>query len=392
MCNRPIVSLVVPTKNRYQYLKQLIALVNDFHLGGKLELVIQDNSDNNIEIKTFLDEYKFSFVKYFYTKENLSVAANSDLAIRNSSGEYVSFIGDDDGVTKYIVDCCSWMKANEIECVVPKGYSFQWSDAISSTKILNSAGSLKYRRPNNKITIETTQGALNKLLDSGCTKRDFIPLLYHGVVKRSVLERVWDKCNSYFPGASPDMANGVALSLVMEKFAFVTFPVVFSGVSKFVGGGARGMKHRAETDFSKLPFLPANISEIWNKRVPKIWTGASIWCESAIQSFTAMGREDYIDKINFEFLYAYFASRYTYYKSMAYELSSNKLVMFIRSSLLLFKRYINAAFRLFNKKLFGNRISGASKTQKNIKNISQCVDFLNLLIEENKVNPFLMSE
>ena len=104
---QPLLSLVIPTKDRYYYLKYLIMLVDSFNFDD-FEMVIQDNTCDNLEILKFLEGYQYSFVKYYHTKEQLSVKENSDLAILHSSGEYVCFIGDDDGITRYIVDCVKW--------------------------------------------------------------------------------------------------------------------------------------------------------------------------------------------------------------------------------------------------------------------------------------------
>ena len=44
-----LLSIVVPTKNRYYYLKSLIKLVQSFN-SNEIELVVQDNTENNSEI------------------------------------------------------------------------------------------------------------------------------------------------------------------------------------------------------------------------------------------------------------------------------------------------------------------------------------------------------
>ena len=106
-----LLSIVVPTKDRYYYLKYLIELISSFNTSD-IELVIQDNTYDNQEILNYLNEYLNPHVKYYHIKEHLSQSENSDKAILNSSGEYVCFIGDDDAVTRHIVDCVKWMKSN----------------------------------------------------------------------------------------------------------------------------------------------------------------------------------------------------------------------------------------------------------------------------------------
>ena len=63
MRDNPIISIVVPTKNRYKYLKQFIILVESFK-DERIELFIQDNSDDNSEILEFLSNKDLVSTKY----------------------------------------------------------------------------------------------------------------------------------------------------------------------------------------------------------------------------------------------------------------------------------------------------------------------------------------
>ena len=56
---RKLLSIVVPTKNRYYYLKYLIRLVDNLH-SEEVELVIQDNSDYNNEFVEYLKKKSFN--------------------------------------------------------------------------------------------------------------------------------------------------------------------------------------------------------------------------------------------------------------------------------------------------------------------------------------------
>lgn len=372
-----LLSIVVPTKDRYFYLKYLVQLIKGFN-SDEIELVIQDNTYDNTEILEYLKELEYPHLKYFYTKEPISISDNSTKAILNSTGEYVCFIGDDDGVTKYIVDCCKWMKRTGIECVVPEGFSYNWPDAndLAAVKGLEQGGTIFWKEPNKEIRIVNTEDALQKLLDKGCTVRSVLPLLYHAVVKRNTLDKIWDICGSYFPGASPDIANGVALALVIDKFAFVTYPVAFSGASKHLGGGEAKMKHRGTTDFKSLPFLPDNIEDIWDERIPKVWTAPTIWCQSSIMAFRAMHRDELIDKINFESMYEEFVVFYHYYSKMAYELTNNKFHLFFMSSYGIAKRYWNAFRRLAYQKVNKKSYSSDGYVEIGVRNIIEANDFL----------------
>ena len=68
---QPIISVMVPTKNRYKYLIHLITLIEGFN-DKRIELVIHDNSDNNSEIINFMNGKSFVSTVYFYDTDKLS--------------------------------------------------------------------------------------------------------------------------------------------------------------------------------------------------------------------------------------------------------------------------------------------------------------------------------
>ncbi len=343
-----LLSIVVPTKNRYPYLFKLMEVIDSFR-SNDIELVIQDNNeDNSVILDYFAKNGKKDYIVYDWHRESLPIYKNSDLAVRNSSGEYVCYIGDDDGVSKFIIDCCKWMKENRIDAVFPRGYYYYWPDAHISDRY---KGSIKWSELDTKMTIHDSQKELSQLLSEGITTDGTLPRLYHGIVKRSALDLVWDKCGSYFPGASPDISNGVALTFVVDKFATIQFPICYSGASKHLGGGAVAMKHQGTTDFKRLPFLPENIEEIWYEKVPKVWTAPTIYCESAIEAMRNIGHEELIETIDFEKLYVYFVAHFSYFKSLAYKLTKNKPAVFIGSMWIIIKKYWEGGIRIIKRRI-----------------------------------------
>lgn len=374
-----LLSIVVPTKNRYKYLKYLIQLIKGFQ-SDDIELVIQDNTEDNKEILEYIKKENFVHLKYYHSTDHLSVSQNSDLAILNSTGKYVCFIGDDDGVTKYIVDCCKWMDSMDIECVVPNGYVYRWPDVVSKDFM---KGTMLYKIPQKNMHILRTSEVLDECMSNGMINRGSLPLLYHGIVKRTTLDKICDTCGSYFPGASPDIANGVALCLVMDKFASTTFPYAYSGASQHLGGGAAKLKYQATTNFRSLPFLPEDIEQIWNPRIPKVWAECTIWCESATEAMHRMNRDDLVGKVNYEALYVQFVSVFHFYRSYAYELTSSRFNLFMRSVRRILVIYWNKVINRMKRILSIH--SGSFKIHHNLKNILESNKFLESICEEEFV-------
>jgi glycosyltransferase involved in cell wall biosynthesis len=188
---KPLLSIVVPTKNRYQYLKSLITLIDDFQFPcSELELLIQDNTVNNEEILSFLASKQFSNVVYFHERKHLCVSENSDYAINNSKGQYICFIGDDDGVTKHIMNVVKWMQRNNIEALLSAGVAYYWPEYINS-KTGSISSSVIYKPFTQKVSTVSTKMALERLMKRGFVDRGELPLVYHGIVQRTVLDKIY---------------------------------------------------------------------------------------------------------------------------------------------------------------------------------------------------------
>lgn len=377
---RPLLSIVVPTKNRYIYLYKLIDLIQSFN-NSDIELVIQDNTENNSEFIRYFDSQHFCNIHYFHCAESLSMAENSDLAILNSKGEYVCFIGDDDGVLPNIIEVVQYLKENNIEALISSPVLYNWPDFIDhsiyqlSSAVIYKNGSGKYRRVDAKKEI-------NNCLRTGIRDLCKLPKTYQGLVKRTVLDKVYEKAGTFFPGGSPDMANAIALAIVNPKMVYLDSPLIISGQCKSVGGGERLMKKNELPLITEVPFLPKNISQIWDDRLPRYWCADTIWPQSAISAFKAMGVE--LPKINFNHILATFIFDHPYYYKECNSFIKNRLSFayyLLKSFFVKGTRYIywHLSFLLSNRrKRAGNCI------ERNLNTINEAVQFLYSVKTKNK--------
>src|SRR5665647_2093055 len=99
---KPLLSIVIPTKDRYSTLISVLrGLVKDF-IDSDVEFIIQDNTNNNNEILLFLSKLSCKKIQYFHAPFPMSVTENCDHAVKNSQGKYLIMIGDDDYVLPVI--------------------------------------------------------------------------------------------------------------------------------------------------------------------------------------------------------------------------------------------------------------------------------------------------
>ena len=290
-----LISIVVPTKNRYDYLVYLINLLASFH-DNCFEMIIQDNSDDNTAFLKTLKNYSYDWIKYYYDSHAIPISENATRAILNSTGEYVCFIGDDDGVTRLIFECVRWMKKEDISILKSSLAIYKW-ESFSCPWYYNVKSSVLYSNYSQIVQIKSCEEVLVSLLKSGIDSLVSMPKVYNGIVKRSVLNRVYEHCQTFFPGPSPDMANAVALALEEDKYAILDAPIIIGGHSSHLGGDVSRYK-RKYGPLEEQPFIAQKDIDAWDSRIPKIWAARTVWPESAISALKAY-KSDYLSIIDF---------------------------------------------------------------------------------------------
>ncbi|MBF5027129.1 glycosyltransferase [Planobacterium oryzisoli] len=364
-----IISIIIPTKNRYTTLFSVVDMILSFNLNDDIEVVIQDNSDNNEQALKFVSERKaYANLKYFHSHENLSVIENSDKAVLNSSGEYVCFIGDDDGVMPNIVEVVKWMKEKGYKALKSYKPRYYWPDQKSNFLSDNTSGVLRYAEwKKQSFKVVKTSIALNKTLNKGGAVLRNLPCLYHGIVKRETLNKIYKKTETFFPGPSPDMANAVALTQVLDSFVYTDYPVVISGKSTKSTGGA-GVLHQHVARIEEVKHLPSDTSVNWDNRIPKYWTGPTIWAESVIKALEAFQNYKAVESLNFEYLYAFLK---VFHKKHSEEIFKN---FKINKSLNLY--FLMTKIFLYRLQVFIKNRIGVEKQFNNIKDMNSAVDII----------------
>jgi len=366
-----LLSIVIPTKDRYEYLEQLIDLIISFH-SNDIEVIIQDNTHDNERICSFLKERDTTHIKYYHTADQISISLNSDKAILNSSGKYVCFIGDDDGVTRYVVDCVKWMDEKGIG-VLRSEYAIHKWPSYRSPKPMKISGTVLTGNYDNLYIIYDSMTCLKKLLSTGINNMLELPKVYNGIVRRDILDRIYNKCETFFPGPSPDMANSVALCLVEEKFCKVNAPVIIGGHSSHLGGDT----HRYTKNWGPLneqKFISQKDQDNWSKMIPKVWSGVTVWPQSAISAIKAFDREDLLKEIDYDEVLAAFIEHCPEIKEMAYEIKGSREELDRRLKRINRKNFIHKikmgiGYYLCNK-------SNGLRIHRNINNIAEAEKYL----------------
>lgn len=292
----PLLSIVIPTKNRYETLLPTLDALLDNIVGTRYEIVVQDNSDDPAPATAYLGRRQDPRIQYTHRAGFISIVENTEEALSRTRGEYVTFIGDDDLIAPQILDFVQDFQQRGVDAVIYPPAYYWWPTVrfVTPTRF-HRPGAFWY--PPATSTAETrvdTAAELSRVTAQGAVALFDLPRVYHGVVRRGVLEAIKARSGRYVNGASPDMALAIATALEITSHIKVDTPLSIYGASKNSGGGFTA----ARTHFGKIadqPHLPQYTKDFWSNRLPPIWSEHTIYPQTAMEVMRFMGRPDTLD-------------------------------------------------------------------------------------------------
>ncbi|MBC9910591.1 glycosyltransferase family 2 protein [Chitinophaga varians] len=301
----PILSIVIPTKDRPECLVVVVDAILELIPTTDYEIVVQDNSTDGSILAAYVDRKKDTRIKYEYHAGHLSVSDNSARAVANARGKYLVFIGDDDIVSPYVCEIAHLLDKQDIEALIYKPGNYYWSDVhVSNENYYFRPGVMQIpQQVSMQLQPLVPEEQLQHTLGRGTLYIGNLPRIYHGMVKKELMDRIMRHTGSYFPGASPDMASSIALACVAEKnYYYANYPVTVTGVSKKSAAGM-GIRNAHVGKLEDQKFLPPATLANWNIFVPRIWTGPTIYAQSALEALQQFGKTGL--SLNYNELYAY---------------------------------------------------------------------------------------
>ncbi len=249
-------SLVIPTRNRQSYVIDAVAYyLRDIDIHG--EVIVADNSDNKFEILSVLKPFLFDKrLKILPSLDHvLSMKENWERAVSKSSGQWVSFIGDDDILSPDLIFFIQHFlktvpNADKYEAFKWKGINFSWAGVNvdgrrnpacipvmgDQVKIINCSDHLEHIM---------SWGSPNRSCGSG-------PSIYHGLWRRSLIDKVKKLHNGFlFDASIIDYESGYNAMISMDCFVFIERP--FS-----ILGACEKSNSAAVIDYKKKAFATTN--------------------------------------------------------------------------------------------------------------------------------------
>jgi hypothetical protein len=282
-----LLSVVIPTHNRAGYaihaIRSLLAIPDP-----RLEIVVSDTSTND-ELANLIDgvsnpEFKDRRLKYFRPPERLDMTGNHNSVIAAASGSYICLIGDDDTVVHDALLAAEWANKNDIDIIAPNVVAnYAWPDFRSRYFGARHAARIYFSKNMGDISTIDSKVALLNALSGAAQGTDGLPKIYHGLVNRSVLNRLRERSGAFFHGSSPDVSGAIGLALVSDKFVVTDYPLTIPGASGGSNTGRSAMNtHKgALNQESQTRRFEASG---WSPGVPRFFSVETVWAHAALET------------------------------------------------------------------------------------------------------------
>tara|TARA_Y100001980_G_C14555410_1_gene343848 strand:+ start:4728 stop:5897 length:1170 start_codon:yes stop_codon:yes gene_type:complete len=289
----PLLSIVIPTKNRQKYAFSIIKSILSIN-HNSLELVVHDNSDSNNLEKKLSESINDDRLVYRYNNNPLSTIHNFDNAMKFVNGQYVCYIGDDDGINPQIMQIIEWANKNDLDAIIPSNpVTYSWPDYKNTGKlnIYPFNGRFKEIDVKKNLNIFLKNGAIYYL-------KYGLPKVYHGIVRKECFDFVYNKLGYYFGALSPDIFASIAISsFYPKKVVTIDYPITIAGTS-YESNKTHETEEAKKLKLSDAPHFNNMGPYKWSDYVPSVYSVSSIWAESSIHALEDLNRTDLIHKIN----------------------------------------------------------------------------------------------
>jgi glycosyltransferase involved in cell wall biosynthesis len=251
MTARPRFSVVVPTRNRPETLRHALTtcLDQDFE---DYEIIVCDNSDPvaAAEVAAIVQAANSPRIRHLPSDRPLAMSANWERGLSEALGEYVTVLGDDDGLMPYAL--------RELDRLVSRtgARAIQWQRGIYTWPTIGVEGEanlliLPFSRTVTEID-GRTQIAKVMRFEAGT---DSLPMIYCSVVHRDLIDQHRAAAGRVFLNIYPDIYSAFGFGYLVGTYLSTSVPMNIAGLSHASNGVATLMKEKqtaVASDFSRL--------------------------------------------------------------------------------------------------------------------------------------------
>lgn len=240
------ISIAIPTRERAEFLGASLATCTAID-DPELEIIVSDNAsaDDTARVVAAAGDRR---VRYVNTGARLSMRQNFEFAVAQSTGDYVMLMGDDDGMLPRQFGLLkSILLKHRPPVLASRPLYYLWP----SPKATDMGGRLKIARQGlfGGLSRQVSAGLIEKVRDDRLDRNDFLPMIYHGMVRRDVVETVRERTGAVFSCSVPDVYFYISALAMLDEFKAIEHPFSIQGI----GTKSTGVDARQGTDDGESP-------------------------------------------------------------------------------------------------------------------------------------------
>lgn len=222
------------------------------------ELVVQDNCSGP-ETRHAVEKFSDSRLIYHRSDERLAMHANWEVALSKTSGEYVIFLGDDDGLLPYCLEkSAELIEDRDVELLAWAAHTYYWPDVPNAKRRNHLTMDMRspsfwgeYFSSEKEALDRSSDDSLppgvfcldsRRMLQNWLEYREpriYIPT-YHNLVSRRVIDKVRTMAGGpYFFNPLPDFGTMIANLYVTREMHFYAAPLSMTGHADRSAGGTQ---------------------------------------------------------------------------------------------------------------------------------------------------------
>jgi glycosyltransferase involved in cell wall biosynthesis len=224
-------NILVPTRNRCTTLIHCLRTLLNQNYSDYRILVCDNNSRDNT--KNSVLDFKDERITYINSQEDLCMSKNWEFALRHVENGWVTFMGDDDGLLPN-----SLMLISEVitstKCMA---VSSAWCHYTWPHTHLANTGQLNI--PIKKgFEVRDSKKWLDKLRRGTASYPELAWLYTGGFADIKIIRKCFKNSEAFFRSRTPDVYSALAITSIIEKYAYIHDPVAIAGVSSKSNGAA----------------------------------------------------------------------------------------------------------------------------------------------------------
>ncbi len=239
-------TVIIPTRERAETLIHTLRTVVEQSYTN-LEIIVSDNasSDQTIDV---VKSYSDSRIKYINTGKRLGMSENYEFALSQVTGDYVMYLGDDDGLLpNACLDVVKILNATSSKAVIWNKCDYNWASSIFLSNHISIFVC------NNLITIDSK--ILLKAVANGVTSYGRLPVVYSGFVSMNSINNIRKKTGRFFHSITPDVYSGIVLAEELNQYLYSFRPFSINGGS----AKSTGQTTMSNNERGKLFFTESSI-------------------------------------------------------------------------------------------------------------------------------------